>query len=121
MGTGKIFYIPFETQDSVDLDSFRIQKTFEGKLKLQKEDGVVSGPGDDGSRPVEEEKDILSNIIKTLNDLYGVNLTEEDKVDIERLLRKLYADEELKAAMTADNTLQNKCGGRGQVNFGRHV
>jgi len=100
--------IPFEIEDSVDLDSFRIQKTFEGKLKLQKEDGVVSGPGDDGSRPVEEEKDILSNIIKTLNDLYGVNLTEEDKVDIERLLRKLYADEELKAAMTADNTLQNK-------------
>ena len=76
--------------------------------KLQKEDGVVIGPGDDESRPVEEEKDILSNIIKALNDLYGVNLTEEDKVDMERLLRKLYADEELRAAMTADNTLQNK-------------
>lgn len=30
------------------------------------------------------------------------------KVDIERLPRKLYADEELRAAMTADNTLQNK-------------
>jgi len=82
--------------------------TFEDRLKLQKEDGVVSGPGDDESRPVEEEKDILSNIIKALNDLYGVNLTEEDKVDMERLLRKLYADEELKATMTADNTLQNK-------------
>jgi type I restriction enzyme R subunit len=51
----------------------------------------------------EDEKDLLSNIIKTLNDTYGLNLTEEDKVDIQNIKIKLEENEELQAVMQADN------------------
>ncbi len=37
----------------------------------------------------EDEKDLLSHIITTLNETYGINLTDEDKVDIQHIRTKL--------------------------------
>ena len=51
----------------------------------------------------EDEKDLLSHIITTLNETYGINLTEDDKVDIQRIRTKLEADESLRAVLNADN------------------
>src|SRR6266508_6656936 len=50
-----------------------------------------------------DEKDLLSHIITTLNETYGINLTEDDKVDIQRIRTKLEADEALRAVLNADN------------------
>jgi len=58
-------------------------------------------------RHAEEEKDLLTNIIKTINDTYGVNLTNEDKVDIENIQAKLETNEDLLSVMTRHNTPEN--------------
>ena len=99
--------LPHEIIDAVDLDSFRIQETFTGSLPLMKDNSGV--PGITGGRPQHEEgdKDLLSHIIKTLNETHGLNLTEEDKVDIERMKFKLEENEGLQAVMNENNTLEN--------------
>jgi len=87
----------------VDLDSFRLQETYSGAIGLEQENGVVSGYSNGIMITTEDEVDLLSNIIKTLNDTYGLNLTEEDKVDIQNIKIKLEENEELQAVMQADN------------------
>jgi len=98
--------LPYEIKEAVDLDSFRIQKTYEGSIELVKEDGEVKTPGLGGEKPV-EELEFLTEIIKTLNETYGANLTEEDKVDIEFIKSKLEENQELKAYINPKNTLEN--------------
>ncbi len=99
--------LPYEVEDAVDLESFRIQHRFTGSISLEKEDSDISGIITGISKQVEEEKDLLSNIIKTLNETYGINITEEDKVDIENIKAKVEEDEELQAVMNPNNTREN--------------
>jgi len=59
------------------------------------------------SKTLKDEKDLLSNIIKTLNETYGVELTDDDKIDIGRIREKLKNRDDLQAVMTSGNTLEN--------------
>jgi type I restriction enzyme R subunit len=99
--------LPTEIADNVDLDSFRLQQTFKGKIELESSNGKVKGVSTTGTHHTEDEKDWLSNIVKTLNETYGLNLTDEDKVDIERIKIKLEENEELRAVIEGNNTLEN--------------
>ena len=99
--------LPYDVLDAVDLESFRIQETFTGALTLMKDDAEIRSRLNGGFAQLDEEKDLLSNIVNLLNETYGVNLTEEDTVDIERIKMKLDNDEELQAVMTGNNTLEN--------------
>ena len=99
--------LPVEVLDAVDLDSFKIQRTFKGAIKLGGDDGIIPGITAGTPKHTEDEKDLLSNIIKVLNDTYGVDLSDEDKVDIERMQEKLDDHEELREVMTSNNTKDN--------------
>jgi type I restriction enzyme, R subunit len=54
------------------------------------------------------QKDTLDNIVTSLNNTYGVNLTEDDQLDIERIRSKIEHSSDLEAVMTANNTEQVK-------------
>jgi type I restriction enzyme, R subunit len=95
--------LPYEIRDGVDLDSFRLQETYSGEIELEKKQGVIPGFGDGTPPNTEDEKDLLSHIITTLNEVHGVNLTEDDNVDIQRIRTRLEADESLRAVLNADN------------------
>jgi len=99
--------LPTEVMDAVDLDSFRIQQTFEGDISLRKEDGKTKGMTTDKPSHTEEQKDWLSHIINTLNETYGLNLSDDDKVDLERMQEKLVANEELQEVARSDNSKEN--------------
>ena len=51
--------LPYDVQDAVDLDSFRIQETFKGWIKLDHSDGTVKGQKDGTPKPSEDEDDLL--------------------------------------------------------------
>lgn len=104
----RVITLPLEVLDAVDLESFRLQQTYSGEISLIPEDGTVPGMGDGGIKATEDEKDFLSKIIQTLNETYGINLSDEDKVDIKVIKTKLEADENLRAALIADNTREAK-------------
>ena len=94
---------------SVDLDSFRVQKIHDSqKLYLDPGDSEVPGIGGDVPIIKDPTQDLLSIIIQTLNDTYQTDFTEEDKVDIETIRRKVRADESLQQVIQGDNTDGNK-------------
>jgi len=99
--------LPTEIIDVVDLDSFRIQETFKGGLQLTKTDSEISGITNGRSQHAEDDIELLSNIINVLNETYGLNLTDDDKVDLKRIKEKLEENEELRAVMNEKNTPEN--------------
>jgi type I restriction enzyme R subunit len=91
--------------ESVDLDSFRIQKIGEHKLDLVDEVGDLPPPhyGDSKGR-TEEEKELLSQIIEKINSVFGSELKEDDKVTIQRVENELLSNSELTKVLMGDNS-----------------
>lgn len=98
----------FDISDNIDLDSLRIQKTYENIEGLEEGDTVLEPPDFGGATPIDPVLDLLSEIINQVNNTYGVNLTDDDKVDIERLKERMSSDPDLEKYMTGDNTEDNK-------------
>jgi type I restriction enzyme R subunit len=92
--------LPVEIQQNIDVDSYRVQQTATGKIKLDrgtKELEPITG----GTifNPPPEEMEVLSAILKTLNDRFGTDFTEDDKVFIQQLEEKLAGDPALEASV----------------------
>lgn len=100
----RVTRLPYEIRDAVDLDSFRLQETYTGSIELEKKQGSVAGFGDGSMGGASDERDLLSHIITTLNETYGLNLSDDDRVDIQTIRTKLEADESLQAVLSADNS-----------------
>jgi type I restriction enzyme R subunit len=98
----------FDISDTIDLDSLRIQKIHEHIEGLVKEDSVLNPPEFVTTGVMEPEYDFLSEIINQVNNTYGVNLTEEDRLDLSRLSKRLIEDPEVEKYMKGDNTEDNK-------------
>ena len=93
----------------VDLDSFRIQKKYTQSISLEEEDGELKPFSTEvGGAVAEEPKDLLSHIIEVLNDSFGSDLTDEDRLSLEKIQTKLKEDEELLQVHVGDNTESNK-------------
>jgi len=57
---------------------------------------------------VEIPKDLLSEIIQKVNERFGSVLTDDDKVDIERIRERLKSDPEISVYMNGDSSDENK-------------
>ena len=91
--------------DAIDLDSLRIQMTGESSLSLVEEQGEVYGISGDGSAGAEEEdKELLSDIIQRVNEAFGINLGEEDKVTLGQIQKRLNSNQDIIKVLKADNT-----------------
>ena len=98
-----------DVQESVDLDSFRVQKMHDSlQLSLEAQDSEVEGIGSDVATVREPEQDFLSNIINVLNNAHQTDFTTEDKVDIATIHQKVHDHEELRQVIEGDNTESNK-------------
>ena len=94
----------------VDLEYFRIEKRYKPDFELEDEkwwdiEPISTGVG---GTLTEEPKDLLSHIIQILNENFGSDLTDEDKVTLEKIQKQLIEDEELRKVHTSDNTESNK-------------
>lgn len=98
----------FDISDTIDLDSLRIQITHDRMEGLESTDTVLEPPTFGGGDVVEPVTDLLSEIINQVNNTYGINLTDDDKVDIERLRDRLVTDPEIIKYMNGQNTEDNK-------------
>lgn len=100
--------LPAEIFEEVDLDSFRIQKRYEGSIKLAEEEGSLAGISATTGSMREPEVDYLSNIIDVLNETFGLELEERDKVRLKQIVEDVEADQSIKEVMSGNNTLTNK-------------
>ena len=92
----------------MELDSYKIQHSYTTNLKLESGDGEmdgVSAGGSGGSQ--EEEMDFLTKIIKVLNDTYGLDLSEEDKIEFKRVKANIYSNDELMSFFNKGNSKDN--------------
>ena len=94
--------------DIIDLDSLRIQLTHEKMEALELTDAMLTPPGFESGGVTELVMDFLSEIIHQVNKTYGVNLTDEDKLDLSRLSKRLIDNPEISKYMTNDNSEENK-------------
>ncbi len=91
--------------DSVDLDSLRIQMMGESNLSLVEEQGELYGiSGESGKGKDEEEKILLSDIIQRINEVFGENLGEEDRVTLEQIQQRMNTHDELKKVVIGNNS-----------------
>jgi type I restriction enzyme R subunit len=91
--------------DYVDLDSLRIQIIGESSLSLMDEQGEVSGISGAGGKSKDmEDKILLSEIIQRLNEVYGINITQEDALTLELIRDRLTSSEDLRKVIYGNNT-----------------
>lgn len=89
-------------------DSTTIDLCLIKKIALEHNDSEEQGMGAGRvTAQPQEDNEYLSVIIKTLNDTFGVDLTEEDKVDLQRLRDRLTSNEELLEFFNPDNSRDN--------------
>jgi type I restriction enzyme R subunit len=101
--------LPKEILDEVDLESFRIQETYKGSLVLEEQDGKVPGlPPNGGSGVKEPDKEYLSVIVTTLNETFGLDLDERDKIRVQEIIQDVETEESVQAVMTGPNSQENK-------------
>lgn len=98
----------FDISDTIDLDSLRIQKIHEHIEGFVAQDSILNPPEFVTTGVPDPEYDFLSEIIHQVNNTYGVNLTEEDRLDLSRLSKRLIEDPEVQKYMKGDNTEDNK-------------
>jgi len=92
--------LPTEVQEKIDLESLATKQTFTGDISLSRGDGEVEPPTKPGSTQVPPKNlEPLSIIIAELNERFGANLTDDDKVTLAYLQDILSADESLKASV----------------------
>jgi len=70
----------------VALEYYRLQKIKEGSIELQKrEEGELSGISEAGLKRAKDEEALLSEIISVLNDRFGTEFDEADKLFFDQI------------------------------------
>ena len=91
-------------EKEVELQYYRLEKTMTGSIDLSsgESDGVKSPTAVGTSKSVEEEKP-LSEIIKNLNERFGTEFTDEDRLFFEQIKEKACADERVQQTAKANS------------------
>ncbi|OJW77405.1 MAG: restriction endonuclease subunit R [Bacteroidetes bacterium 46-16] len=93
--------------DEVALEYYRLQKISEGSIVLESNPEYgLAGSTETGMKRDKEEKAHLSEIINVLNDRFGTDFTEADKLFFEQIEQALVEDEKL-VAQAQTNTIDN--------------
>ncbi|MBN2251618.1 MAG: type I restriction endonuclease subunit R [Candidatus Altiarchaeota archaeon] len=86
--------LPFNVLEDVDIDSYKIVEKGKKKIELQSEGELNPITSDVGMYPVEINVR-LSKILRELNEAYGTEFTEDDKVFLGRIKDNMLKNEEL--------------------------
>ena len=99
--------LPYEVQQSIDMESFRIQQTSRGRIALERQAAQLDPAGSKarGSAGT-PELEPLSRIIEALNERFGLNLGDEHRLTLEQLRSALDQDAGLDASARV-NTREN--------------
>jgi type I restriction enzyme R subunit len=100
--------LPTEVLEEIDLDSYKLQHQFTTDLVLETNNSAMQGmtPGSEGKKD-DEELEWLTKIIKVLNETYGLDLKDEDKVEFEKMRKNIYANNDLMSFFNTQNSKDN--------------
>ncbi|MEX1177033.1 MAG: type I restriction endonuclease [Nitriliruptor sp.] len=95
----------------IELTHLKTEKTFEGSVALDPETGEVQTVFSGAGKQHEADKSPLSKIIDTLNERFGLKLTDADRLHVEGIFTDLVADAGIQQAAAANSP----------KNFAEHV
>lgn len=92
--------LPVEILKQININSMKILKKGTMNIGLVNEPGVLDPMGD-GSSIIDDipEIDLLSHIVKDVNEKYGTDFTADDRVIADRLSKKLMVNENLEGSI----------------------
>jgi len=94
----------YKVDGDVELEYYRLQKISEGSINLEDgEAGELKGPSDVGTGGLGEDEAPLSELIKALNEKFGTDFTEADRLFFEQVEEEAFEDASLKEAAAANN------------------
>jgi len=85
-----------QLSDELAMEYYRLEKIKEGAIELIPEDGELDGLSEAGIKRTKEEKAPLSVIIDVLNDRFGTDFTQADRLFFDQMEADLLLDETLK-------------------------
>ncbi|HSR54531.1 MAG TPA: RNA-binding domain-containing protein, partial [Acidobacteriota bacterium] len=94
--------LPRDIQEKIDMDALRIQPAFRGKIGLEGgEEHVqpISGGLESLRGAGLEQIEPLSQIIEELNQRFGADLTDEDRITVNRVMDRALEDEALRKSV----------------------
>jgi type I restriction enzyme R subunit len=95
--------------DAIDLSSLRIQLIGDSNLSLSDDEGVLDPVSDTaGGSKGDEDLELLSEIIKRVNETFGIELKEEDLVDLRNIQKRINTNEQLGKVMIGNNSENDK-------------
>ncbi|ELR96866.1 type I restriction endonuclease subunit R [Gloeocapsa sp. PCC 73106] len=97
--------LPLDVQENIELEQYRIQQTYQGKIELEKGQAelnpvVIS----EEEKTRQKELEALSEIIEEINKKFGTDFSEKDRVFIEQLELDLDKSESLKYSFIVNTT-----------------
>jgi len=93
----------------VDLESHSLDIKNKVSLSLQPEDSYLD-PSTYGTGGIitEDEEDLLSELIKKINEIHGINIPEGQEEEVVSLVSKLSKSERVSAIVDSENSRSNK-------------
>jgi len=105
-----------DLQDEVSLQYYRLQRISSGPIDLSGGEAVtVKSPTDVGTGKATDQKAPLSAVIAVLNDRFGTDFTEEDRLFLEQIKEKASKDEQVIQTAMANPKDKYKIGIRKRV------
>ena len=99
--------LPLEVRESIDIESFRVQRTSRGRIALERQVGALDPAGSKSPASADAtELEALSQIIEELNRRFGLDLGPEHRLTLEHLRSALDEDAGLDASARV-NTREN--------------
>lgn len=100
--------LPLDVVNDIELDSYKIQYKYTTNLALESADGEGEGMQPSGAASKQDDElDYLTKIIKVLNDTYGLELSEADKVEFKRIKESINSNQELLSYFNKSNSKDN--------------
>lgn len=90
--------LPLTVSELADLESYRVQQSYAGKLRLQKGEPLQPFAELELSELSDPEKVALSQIIKEVNERFGTEFTEADRVFFAQLKARLVENDALQSS-----------------------
>jgi type I restriction enzyme, R subunit len=82
--------------EEVALQYYRLERIFSGAIELKEGDALyVKSPTEVGTRKAKDEKAPLSEIIQVLNERFGTQFTEEDRLFFQQIKEKACKDKQV--------------------------
>ena len=93
-----------DLEGKIRLEYYRLEKKEHGRIKLKREDGVLTPGEKTGAGGSPEKRDPLDELLARINEQMGTDFTESDRIALRTIIYELKANTSLEATAQTSNS-----------------